>query len=591
MHEKLEFIISLRDKFTGATNKINAAFDRTVGRSRKLSSSIEQLQNRLSMAQAGMQKTTDRNAFRFYYNEAKRLERQIDRLERGITGSRIGATIQGWRSDLAGSLPGAHLMRNPLVLSTAAIGGFWSATTQAMEAGKEKMRMQVLTGSEEIGAALFDGLTKFATDTVFGDELYEIGAMMLGYGVKDSELLPIMEQLGDIAQGDAQKLGSLALAFSQINSLGKLMGQDLNQMINAGFNPLVVISEATGESMESLREKMAKGQLTIDHVKWAMTQATGEGGKFHNMLDKVANTPYGQLEQLRGQFKQMFIEIVNVFLPIATKLMGVISWLGDKAGPYLKPFVAILGLVSVALLALAAAQWVANLAVWAFPGTWIIAAIVALIGVILWLATSVKGWGDAWNHVMDGAKSILAAFVQAGKAQFNTLIQGFMINIDKLRIAWVKFKNFIGIGDKSANNQMIADLNRSIEDRQKSIIDGYVKAGKLTKEGLESLKKAGGALSWESFDLGGIVPPGGIPGAAANMAFPELGKNSKDAKKTNSAIATGGTRHNYITINLNDLIGHLTIHGKTFKETTSEMEDQVLDAMLRVIGSATTAGG
>src|SRR5690625_2000665 len=120
MHEKLEFIISLRDKFTGATNKINAAFDRTVGRSRKLSSSIEQLQNRLSMAQAGMQKTTDRNAFRFYYNEAKRLERQIDRLERGITGSRIGATIQGWRSDLAGSLPGAHLMRNPLVLSTAA---------------------------------------------------------------------------------------------------------------------------------------------------------------------------------------------------------------------------------------------------------------------------------------------------------------------------------------------------------------------------------------------------------------------------------------------------------------------------------------
>src|SRR5690625_7302442 len=98
-----------------------------------------------------------------------------------------------------------------------------------------------------------------------------------------------------------------------------------------------------------------------------MTQATGEGGKFHNMLDKVANTPYGQLEQLRGQFKQMFIEIGNVFLPIATKLMGVISWLGDKAGPYLKPFVAILGLVSVALLALAAAQWVANLAVWAFP--------------------------------------------------------------------------------------------------------------------------------------------------------------------------------------------------------------------------------
>jgi tape measure domain-containing protein len=39
--------------------------------------------------------------------------------------------------------------------------------------------------------------------------------------------------LGDVARGDAETLSRLTLAFGQMSASGRLMGQDLLQMINA----------------------------------------------------------------------------------------------------------------------------------------------------------------------------------------------------------------------------------------------------------------------------------------------------------------------------------------------------------------------
>lgn len=618
MANSFEYIISLKDKFSAVTDKVNAsvssirenvsgisnsaggAFNKLNNSARKsiegtdrLKNSIQELKGRLDVAQRGIQTTHSRNAFRFYTEEAKKLERQIRRLEAGISGNGLFSKLKSWRNDFASSIPGANLLRNPIAGAAGAIGGLWHATGKAMEAGKERMKMQVLTGSSEIGGALYDGLTKFATDTVFGSEVYDMGAQMLANGIKDADVLPLMKQLGDISMGDAQKLGSLSLAFSQITSAGKLMGQDLLQMVNAGFNPLQVISEATGESMTSLKEKMSKGLITVDDVRNAMAIATGEGGKFNNMLEKVAETPYGQLEGLRGQIDQMVISIGEAFLPIATKLMSFISWLGEKAGPVLKPFAVILGTVSAVLLVLAAAQWVANLAVWAFPGVWIIMAIVALIAAITWLISKVSGWGEAWDHTVKGAKLAFKAFVEFHKAQFTALVQSFMMGIDRIRLAWTKFKQFIGLGDKDANQEMILKMEQSIKDRQEAIMQGYVKAGKLSMDAIEEFKKAGSSLKWNSGDGFSIKDAMGIPGTTAGLGLAGAGANGAggktEGKKTNESIATGGTRHNYVTINLKNLIEILNIEGKSFRESTSEMERQVLDALLRVTASATTA--
>jgi hypothetical protein len=343
--------------------------------------------------------------------------------------------------------------------------------------------------------------------------------------------------------------------------------------------------------MTSLKDKMAKGQITINDVRQAMNWATGEGGKFNGMLDKVAATPYGQLEGLRGELDQMMISIGEEFLPVASKLMSMLSWLGEKASPILKPFAVVLGVVSAALLVLAAAQWVANLAVWSFPGIWLIIAIVAVIAAITWLISKVSGWGEAWEHTVNGAKKLWETYVNYVKAQFTLMVEGIMIGIDKIKLGWYKFKEAVGLGDSSTNQAMIAELNDSVERRKQAITDSMLKIGETAAEAWSEFGKAKDSLRWNDNSVSvGITNPTGIPGANGSVfGADDEGKKQEEAKKTNTAIATGGTKHNYITINFKDLVGVLNIDGKSFRETTTQMEEQVLDALLRVTASATTA--
>ena len=123
---------------------------------------------------------------------------------------------------------------------------------------------------------------------------------LLGFNVEAEKTIPIIKSIGDISMGDSQKFGSLTLAFSQMSAAGRLMGQDLNQMINAGFNPLQVISEKTGKSIAQLKKEMESGAISSQMVADAFSSATAEGGKFHGMIEKSADGIRNAQNQLTG---------------------------------------------------------------------------------------------------------------------------------------------------------------------------------------------------------------------------------------------------------------------------------------------------
>ena len=79
--------------------------------------------------------------------------------------------------------------------------------------------------------------------------------MMLGFNIQAEDTIKYLKAISDISMGESSKFNSLTLAFSQMSAAGKLIGQDLNQMINAGFNPLQIISEKTGKSIATLKLK------------------------------------------------------------------------------------------------------------------------------------------------------------------------------------------------------------------------------------------------------------------------------------------------------------------------------------------------
>ena len=141
--------------------------------------------------------------------------------------------------------------------------------------------------------------------------------MMLGFNIDAEKTIDYLKALSDVSMGNSQKFNSLTLAFSQMSAAGRLMGQDLNQMINAGFNPLQVISEKTGKSIAQLKEEMSKGAISAEMVQQAFIDATSAGGKFYNMSENASKTINGQISMMQDAMDAAFNEI-------GTKTEGII---------------------------------------------------------------------------------------------------------------------------------------------------------------------------------------------------------------------------------------------------------------------------
>lgn len=200
------------------------------------------------------------------------------------------------------------------------------AEIQALE-----VSFRTLLGSQQASTELMSQMKEFAAATPLqlGD-LAKAAQTMLGFNVAAEELMPMLKAIGDISMGDAQKFQSLTLAFSQMQSVGKLMGQDLLQMINAGFSPLAVMADKTGKSIGELKEEMSAGAISAEMVKQAFIDATSEGGQFFGMLSGQGDTVKGALAQLSGAITDMFNSIGEQSEGIIKGSVKSVQWLVEN---------------------------------------------------------------------------------------------------------------------------------------------------------------------------------------------------------------------------------------------------------------------
>lgn len=188
----------------------------------------------------------------------------------------------------------------------------------------------VMTGSAERANAVISEIADFAAKTPFTKlGLADAGKTLMAFGIEGQKIVPTLRMLGDVAGADQNKLKSLALVFGQIQSTGKLMGQDLLQLINQGFNPLNVISEQTGISMSKLKDAMAQGAISADMVTAAFQAATSEGGLFFGNLEAQSQTLQGRLSTLQDNFQTALQNMAEAFLPLlkaGTDVLIAFDW-------------------------------------------------------------------------------------------------------------------------------------------------------------------------------------------------------------------------------------------------------------------------
>ncbi len=153
----------------------------------------------------------------------------------------------------------------------------------------------------------------------------------MGFGMSTADAQKHMQELGDISQGDSERFKSLTLAFAQASSAGKLTGQDLLQMINAGFNPLEEISRKTGKSIGELKQEMEQGGISAAMLADAFTSATSEGGRFYGSMEAQSKTFSGQMSTLKDNVSSLKGQVSE---GLTTMLSGTVlpmvnGWLGE----------------------------------------------------------------------------------------------------------------------------------------------------------------------------------------------------------------------------------------------------------------------
>ena len=189
---------------------------------------------------------------------------------------------------------------------------------------------EVLAGGAEAGRELTNQIIQLASKTPLTTEALSDGARtLLSFGESAEEVINDLRLLGDISGGNAQRMQSLTLAFSQIGSTGRLAGQDLLQLVNAGFNPLETMAKKTGKSMAQLKKEMSEGKISFLDVKDAMIAATSEGGRFYGMMNKQSETLEGRLSTLADTWQLVSKNIGDFFLPAAKAAVGALNAIGE----------------------------------------------------------------------------------------------------------------------------------------------------------------------------------------------------------------------------------------------------------------------
>lgn len=291
-------------KKTGlSTDDYSKRMEGLLGTMEKLSASIER--NTSAMEKNGKAgKTASRE-------EAKGAEEATDAIEKTTAATeRLGGKLRDAGNEGAAGFDNIKRAAMGFFTVTAAKEFVSDVFAARKEMESLETSFRVLLGNKQDAQALTDSIREYAVKTPMQmNELADSAKQMLGFGVPLNEIMENLKAIGDVSMGDSEKFKSLSLAFSQMSATGKLMGQDLMQMVNAGFNPLDQMAQTTGKSIGKLKDEMSAGAISAEMVRKAFIDATSEGGKYYGMLEERSKTLAGAYSNLEGAVNDALSEI------------------------------------------------------------------------------------------------------------------------------------------------------------------------------------------------------------------------------------------------------------------------------------------
>ncbi|MGL6095058.1 MAG: tape measure protein [Fimbriiglobus sp.] len=287
----------------------------------------------------------------------------------------MGTTAQSTVGSVRGFAMGAVGMLTPLLGIGLSLQSAFKGVSLAAQAEEMETAFGVMLGSAEKGVLMVQQLQDFAAATPLGtQDIQSATKTLLQFGTAGGDIIPTLKMLGDTVGGNAERLQSMALAFGQMSSTGRLMGGELGQMISAGFNPLQEMAEdmakrglgGVNENMLKLKDQMEKGKISVDMVKESFKRATSDGGKYFDQMNKQSQTLGGLFSTMQddidsvlrdiGQSIVKEFDLKNLLKDISGAAKATVAWfqgMSDgtkKAIAALFAAVLVIGLVTTAII-------------------------------------------------------------------------------------------------------------------------------------------------------------------------------------------------------------------------------------------------
>ena len=180
-----------------------------------------------------------------------------------------------------------------------------------------------MLGSAEKGAALMAEIIEFTKKTPFELEgVVSSTKQLLAFGIVQKDIIPTLETLGNIASGVGVPVSRLTTVFGQVRAATRLMGQDLNQFIQAGVPLITELADILGKTEAEIKSLVSEGEISFDLVKQALERMTNEGGKFFNLMDAQSKTFLGTLSNAADGFNLVKVALGNALLPVAKRVIN-----------------------------------------------------------------------------------------------------------------------------------------------------------------------------------------------------------------------------------------------------------------------------
>ena len=391
----------------------------------------------------------------------------------------------------------------------------------------------LLGGNQQEAQKLLNTLKEMAATTPYETtDLVKATQKMMAFGISANDSLNYLQMLGDISMGDANKMDSLTLAFSQMGASGRASMEDINQMIDQGFNPLTIIAQKTGESMADLRDRVSDGGVSFQEIADAMKTATSEGGIYFGSMDKASQTTAGKISTLKDDFNSALGSMTESLLPFVTsaveKFSKLAKWFGNldndgkkmvlifagilasigpisfaigkliKVGTGISKIVSVIKSWNLVTKAMTAAQWLLNAAMNANPIALIVTAIVGLIAIIVLLWTKCEWFREGvmtiittiWNAIQSTMDFIISIFTTVFNfiwgiisGVINSIISAFQKVANVVKSVFTSVKNaisslFSGVANilKAPINGLITLVNKVIKGLNKIKMPDWVPA-------------------------------------------------------------------------------------------------------------------